>query len=403
MTAIFGAVLAVGLVTIPTEGTAQTFNAAASNRLQGICGEDIAVGSLADLCGTAEAIGTISTIGPGTISAPTAAAFIEERRRASSDNTPKAGASSDVAKYNLGGGVNAFASAGDETLSHRNNKFENGYSSRVPRVTVGADYRITDWMIAGLGMNYTYQDGTSDDIGHFHTQSYGPLLFASFVPLPGTFTDIALGYNHQDYFRNRPAVATATNAAGETATLTNGHASGNFNGDQYSAGFLAGYDHPLQGFTIGPRAGFNYVYYDREDHSETSSSGLALRYSGLNQSSLQSTLGAVATMPLSTGFGVVQPQIGVSWVHEFLNDARNIQAEYLSVNDPSATQFTFKREQPARDWEVIDLAVSMVLPNQLQPFVSFTTIQGNENFVSYGGVLGVRMSLQGAVGSGNGA
>jgi outer membrane autotransporter protein len=146
----------------------------------------------------------------------------------------------------------------------------------------------------------------------------------------------------------------------------------------------------LQGFTIGPRAGLNYVYNDQEDYNESGGNGLALSYSGLNQSSLQTTLGAVATMPISTGFGVVQPQIGVSWVHEFLNDSRNVQAEYRDSPNPAATGFTFKREQPARDWAVIDLGVSVVLPNQLQPFVSFTTIQGNENFVSYGGVLGLR-------------
>jgi outer membrane autotransporter protein len=156
---------------------------------------------------------------------------------------------------------------------------------------------------------------------------------------------------------------------------------------------LAGYDHALRGVTIGPRVGLNYIYYDVENYEETSGTGLALRYSGLNQDSLQTTLGAVATMPISTSFGVVLPQMGVSWVHEFLNDARNIQAEFLSVTDPDATKFTFQREKPARDWAVIDLAVSVVLPNQLQPFVSFTTIQGNENFVSYGGLIGARKSF----------
>jgi hypothetical protein len=32
-------------------------------------------------------------------------------------------------------------------------------------------------------------------------------------------------------------------------------------------------------------------------------------------------------------------------------------------------------------------------PNGLQPFVQFATIQGNENFVTYGGTAGVRLGL----------
>jgi outer membrane autotransporter protein len=385
---IAGATSALGLVAIPT-AEAQTFDQAASQSLGAICsGSGQATGQLDSLC--LSNAGT--TTGTGATSVLPAAAFIENRRRSvggSEDKTAKPGASSDTAGYDLGGGLSAFVSAGGDSLNHHNNKFEDGYASAVPTIFVGADYRITDWMTAGLAVNYTYQHGTYDDGGSFDTHSYGPLLFASFTPLAGMFADVSLGYNRQNNSRTRVADASAPGGP----TLTTGHASGDYDTDQYSAGFLAGYDHPLQGFTIGPRAGLNYVYSDVENYNESSNTGLALSYSGLNQSSLQSTLGAVATMPISTGFGVVQPQIGVSWLHEFLGDSRNVQAEYRQTVNPAASQFTFKREQPARDWAVIDVGVSAILPNQLQAFASFTTMQGNENFVSYGGLLGVRKAF----------
>jgi hypothetical protein len=60
---------------------------------------------------------------------------------------------------------------------------------------------------------------------------------------------------------------------------------------------------------------------------------------------------------------------------------------------PAAPSFTFQREPPARDWASIGLGVSALLTNGLQPFVQFATIQGNENFVSYGGTAGVRLGL----------
>ena len=60
---------------------------------------------------------------------------------------------------------------------------------------------------------------------------------------------------------------------------------------------------------------------------------------------------------------------------------------------PAAPSFTFQREPPARDWASIGVGVSAVLPNGLQPFVQFATIQGNENFVTYGGTAGVRLGF----------
>ena len=90
-------------------------------------------------------------------------------------------------------------------------------------------------------------------------------------------------------------------------------------------------------------------------------------------------------------WGVVIPQANVAWVHEYFNDDRNIEASLVEAS-PSP-KFTFKREPPARDWANIGLGVYAFLPNGLQPFVQFATMQGNENFVSYGGTTGVRLDF----------
>jgi uncharacterized protein with beta-barrel porin domain len=87
----------------------------------------------------------------------------------------------------------------------------------------------------------------------------------------------------------------------------------------------------------------------------------------------------------------VVPQATVAWVHEYANSDRYIDAQLVEA--PAAPSFKFQREPPARDWASIGLGVSAVLPNGLQPFVQFATIQGNENFVTYGGTAGVRLGL----------
>ena len=106
---------------------------------------------------------------------------------------------------------------------------------------------------------------------------------------------------------------------------------------------------------------------------------------------MQTSLGAAATVAIAIPYGVLLPQASVAWVHEYANDARNIDARF--VDAPGAPKFTFQRERPARDWANIALGVSASLVNGMQPFVQFQTVQGNDNFVSYGGTAGLRFSF----------
>lgn len=241
-------------------------------------------------------------------------------------------------------------------------------------------------MIAGLAFNYTRFDGTYDDGGGFDTNIFGPLLYASFLPFEGAFADVVLGYARHEISNNRRATAVDANI--DFA----GHVSADYDGNQYSASVLGGYDRAWENVTFGPRVGLGFVHWQIDDFEEDSGTGLELRYSGLSRTSLQSSLGVRGAVAVDTAYGDVVSEVSAAWVHEFADNARTIEAEFVegSADSPS---FTFKREPPARDWAVVSVAVSTVLPSGLQPFVTFSTVQGNENFVTYGGVAGVRVAF----------
>jgi outer membrane autotransporter protein len=301
---------------------------------------------------------------------------------------PAGGASPNVA-FGLGEGVSVFFSAGAYALNHYNNRFEDGYESQLPTVTVGGDYRVNDRMTAGLAFNYTNYDGTYDDGGGFDKNIFGPLIYATFLPFQGAFTNVVLGYARQENRNNRLATASST----ATPPLTvEGHTSADYGENQYTAGILAGYDQPIGTVLIGPRLGLAFSYESFDSFKEDGDTGLELRYNNLNQTSMQSSLGLQAAVGIDTSFGILVPQASLAWVHEFLNDDRNIDARLVEAT-PSAPSFTFQREPPARDWANISLGVSALLPNGLQPSVQFATIQGNENFVSYGGTIGLQKTF----------
>ena len=102
--------------------------------------------------------------------------------------------------FGLGAGASLFFSAGAYALDH----FD-GYEAQLPTVTIGGDYKINDWMTAGLAVNYTNYDGTYDDGGGFDKNIFGPLLYATFLPFEGAFTNVVIGYARQENYNNRLA------------------------------------------------------------------------------------------------------------------------------------------------------------------------------------------------------
>ena len=177
----------------------------------------------------------------------------------------------------------------------------------------------------------------------------------------------------------------------EKELLSEGHTSADYSENQYTAGILAGYDQPF--WQRNDRAAARPCSHMSSTRAlkEEGDTGLELRYNNLDQTSVQSSLGVQASMGFQTAYGVVVPQAAVAWVHEYANSDRYIDARLIEA--PNAESFKFQREPPARDWASIGLGVSAVLPNGLQPFVQFATIQGNENFVVYGGTAGLRLGL----------
>lgn len=283
------------------------------------------------------------------------------------------------------GSYGLFLSAGASYLDHHNNRFEDGYEANLPTVTVGGDVRINDWLVTGLAFNYTRFDGTYDDGGGFDKDTFGPILYASMSLFEGAFADIVLAYARQEVSNKRRVRGTTSDFSGRV--------SADYDTNQYSASLLTGYDRTWHNVTFGPRLGLGFTHWQTDSFEEDSSTGLELRYKGLNRTSVQSSAGARAAMVFDTRYGAIVPQAGAAWVHEFADSARNIEAEFVDVSPEDSPSFTFNREPPARDWAVLGAGVSAFLPNGLQPFVTVSTVQGNDNFVSYGGIAGMRASF----------
>lgn len=399
---LFIAINAVcGVVSYQT-ASAQTFNEASTAELSTVCNSTnnaadpmIATGNLRSICkAIADGLnGQPAASGVGTQSQPNSALISQQQLKtaqtkaerkmiggASGDNTVSSSWSKDFS---------TFLTTGATSLRHRQNEFEDGYDSTIPSVTLGADYQVAKNLLAGLAFNYANWSGDYNNGGGFDIDSYSPLLYLNYQPFKGAFANLVISYSKQNQSNNRFAVVNSISTSPNPPVIIRS-TNGDVSTDQYSLNFLSGYDHQIGNLAIGPRIGVDARHWAMESYQESSNTGLELAYKAQNQTSVQSKLGIAASYLHRTNFGAIVPYASAYWTHEFENDARLVTARFVQA--PGSNGFSFQTEAPARNWAIIDVGVSAIVKENIQAFVNFSMIQGNKNFDSYGGTVGIKTS-----------
>ena len=302
-------------------------------------------------------------------------------------------------------GLGLFVSAEYEAFDKDVSRFESGYTSDTWSGTVGADYAVARWATAGIAFTYSNVDGTyAQRGGDFDTQSFGGLLYATFLPIPRLFVDAVGGYARKNYSTDRAISFANTFNVGVPLT-SNGTASGDTDGNEYRAGVNVGYDFGFDRLTIGPRVGVNYRYTTIDSFSErgkdavicnpacqsTSGTGLELAYDRQDETSLTTVAGLFASFAFSTRWGVLVPQATVEYVHEFADDQRTIH--FTFVEDLAQKKFRFQNDPPDRDYVNAGAGLVVVLPGGFSPFVNYRALLGYRDQSSHTVTAGLRFAF----------
>lgn len=300
------------------------------------------------------------------------------------------GASAD-ASADLGGGLSVYLSGEVGGLDKDVTTFEDGYDSDVWRIVPGADVQITDTILVGVAMDFFKQSGDFTGGGTFDTKSYGVLGYGSFSPIDGLFIQGSVGYAFRNQERSRFASFIQESASGGPSTVYSGVVDADFDGDEFQASALTGYDIPIANVTITPRAGVSYYSVTYDTYSETGETGLELTFYDEGETSLQSLLGIQGSVAISTGLGVLVPQAAVDWVHEFRDNQRTVDVSF--VDDLRSQRFAYQTERPDRDFFEVNAGLVVVLPYGIQAFGNYNTLVGHSYFNTHTGTLGLRVDL----------
>jgi outer membrane lipase/esterase len=297
----------------------------------------------------------------------------------------------------LGLFANGLFSVGDTDPTSN----EEGFDFHTYGVIAGVDYRFTTKLVLGGTFNYQSVsndlDNTSTIVRNIPTsvsggsadaQSFGFSLYGTYYILEQFYVDGILGFGWNNYSLDR----VISYDLGTTLPV-NQIAHAEPDGHQFSFSVGAGYDFRQGAWTFGPLARLQYLKLDIDGYQEKINNtspgfGWALALDSQDVESFTTVLGGRASYAISTGLGVLLPQVRIEWEHEFKNDSRILTAQF--VNDPQRQPIRFTTDSPDRDYANIGVALSATFRGGITAFIDYETVLALADVSRHDITLGIR-------------
>jgi outer membrane lipase/esterase len=289
----------------------------------------------------------------------------------------------------FGGRLSGFVKVAGNWGKVDQTSLQDAYKYDAWSILAGADYRVTDALVAGGALSYEDTRSRFDNsLGHVDAATWSAAGYATYTSGPW-YVDGYISYGHVDYDTTRTILVPSNNPQVPTI-VSNANASPR--GNQWSLSAGTGYNIPMANYLLVPFARLGYIDVKNKAFSESESgTGLGLAVGDRTLESLQTAIGATISTTVNTTHGVFGPYFTAQWVHEFKNDNPSIVAKF--VNDPNNFQFFIPTERPTRDYGVFIVGSSATLPNGFSGFLQLGAAAGLRDATNYNVVLGLRKEL----------
>jgi outer membrane autotransporter protein len=241
------------------------------------------------------------------------------------------------------------------------------YNNDAGGFLVGADYRWSENFVTGLYGGYDYSYAEYNGGGSTKGNSFSFGTYASYAK-DGYYADAVIGGGYTGFQTQRSI---------EFSTIDR-TASADPNSGQFTAGINLGKDFEVGKFTLGPIVGAQYTYAGIGSFTESGVESLDLSLGQQNANSLRSTLGGriAYTWNLNQKIALI-PEVRMFWQHEFLNNARNINA---SLDGGNGASFDYETTDPYRDSVFAGAGVTAQFGKNLSGSVFYNINFGSQTY-----------------------
>jgi len=184
-----------------------------------------------------------------------------------------------------------------------------GYHSSDFGLAAGLDHLFTPDLLGGVAVSWL-RAGTS---GIDSTSGQSSTLNSYQLTLYGTwrhgraFLDGQLGAGWNHFGQNRLIAFL-----GQTARAA-------YDGQQYLAHALAGYDLPVGDLTVTPLVGLRWLQANMGSYTETGAGAADLSVASQTEDELTHEVGVKTSWHLATALGTIEPEVTLAWVHDYLD------------------------------------------------------------------------------------
>lgn len=184
-----------------------------------------------------------------------------------------------------------------------------GYSMVDYGLVFGMDRRLAEDTLAGVALSWVHAEadgedntaGSSSELDSYQITLYGSQRINRFV------FDGQLGAGWNQYQQRR-----GIGFIGRTATA-------DYDGQQYLARFLAGYDIPVGNMTLTPQVGLRLIHARYDGYTETGADAANLSIRDSDANSVMHDIGAKLAWSMPTAGGMLKPEITAAWLHDYVD------------------------------------------------------------------------------------
>lgn len=327
----------------------------------------------------------------------------------------------------VGDQLSIFATFEHQRVDRRQTAFESGLEYQHNKATFGFGYRVAPSLVVGASGFYKRTDGDFDKTktsvvtnfkqtvsfqyqpacgqpsgGDFDANEYGGNVFAitrlgeaGFIF--ATFGGAAFDQSYAQSLCLQSNDSSSVNLAEE---VYSGTLKGSPEGRRFEAQIRGGYDIVTGPLIMGPRVGLDLSWTKVDSYSESEFSeprastlfsgtattvptGAALRYEDQDFTSLQSRLGLIIALPVASKVWILTPFIEGTYIYEFKNEQRKIEARFVEDFRANPTVFSFKTNAPDRNFFELGGGMSAQFSEDVEVFVSGKAVLENSLFDSY--------------------
>ncbi|HRD65267.1 MAG TPA: Ig-like domain-containing protein [Candidatus Competibacter sp.] len=287
------------------------------------------------------------------------------------------GPSADV-DTNLGA-LGIFASGTFNFGNRDGTENQTGFDFKTREVTLGADYRFTGQFVLGTAFSYTAVDTDMDSNGgYLDTRGYGLTLYGTYYPSDRFYVEGMVSYGWNDYDQRRNVAYRVQNAA------VNQSFDSSYNGQQFFADLGAGYEFARGNLSFGPEVRLSYLDMRLDSFQERTGDGnpgsaWAVAIEEQDLQSLVSSVGGRASYLIDRPWGILQPQVEFSWLHEFEDDSRFVRGRFVEGAVVPDNLFQLVTDPVDKDYFRLGLGLSARFNRGPAALLQYRTLFGYRN------------------------